>query len=281
MTPQQTNGRPTPALSDLSVTEFLTLSRMGFLPHGLVIGCAIWDAGTPGMFAGLSHAVRVQNAQNVALALRSARRTALGRMWEQARALSAEGVVGVRLTLEHHLWRGGHQVVKIIAVGTAIGFDASHAPREFANAPSLALSRGGPFTSDLSGQDFVALLRAGYRPISLATGNALYAIDNTAALSYLVSLKNEEMTEYTQAFFDAREEAMDTMTGDLFRRFPSGEPDTPVGVVGMHVDEELHGGSMGFVEFTAYGTAVAPALPGDPRVSREHPSPQVVVPLDR
>ncbi len=30
--------RPAVALSDLSVTEFLTLSRMAFLPHVLVVG---------------------------------------------------------------------------------------------------------------------------------------------------------------------------------------------------------------------------------------------------
>ena len=34
------------ALSELSVTEFLTLSRVGFCPHGLVIGSSIFEAGT-------------------------------------------------------------------------------------------------------------------------------------------------------------------------------------------------------------------------------------------
>ena len=40
-TPRTKYARPVPALSDLSVTEFLTLSRIGFLPHGMVIGCAV------------------------------------------------------------------------------------------------------------------------------------------------------------------------------------------------------------------------------------------------
>ena len=43
--PARTSNRPQLALSDLSVTEFLTLSRVGFLPHGLVVGSAICDAG--------------------------------------------------------------------------------------------------------------------------------------------------------------------------------------------------------------------------------------------
>jgi uncharacterized protein YbjQ (UPF0145 family) len=275
------SARPVPALSDLSVTEFLTLARLGFLPHGLVIGCAIWDAGTPFGLNTLAYSNRVENALSLALTLRLARQTALRRMTDQAHALGAEGIVGVRLTLEHHAWRGGHQVVKILAVGTAIGVDPNHAPREFAGAPSLALAGGAPFTSDLSGQDFVALLRAGYRPIALATGNAIYAIDTTSALASMASFKNEEMTAYTQAFFDAREEAMETMTTDLFRMFPPGSPDAAAGVVGMHVDEDLRGGRTGYVEFTAYGTAIAPARPGDPRVGATHPTPQIVVPLDR
>ena len=39
------NTPPPPALSDLSVTEFLTLSRVGFLPRGLVIGSCVFEAG--------------------------------------------------------------------------------------------------------------------------------------------------------------------------------------------------------------------------------------------
>ncbi|MEO7110269.1 MAG: heavy metal-binding domain-containing protein [Polyangiaceae bacterium] len=269
------------ALSDLSVTEFLVLARMGFLPRGLVIGSAVWDAGAPAFFSAISQSARESNAQSVADSLRSARQAALSRMWSHGKQLHAEGVVGVRLTLEHHRWHGGHQVAKIVALGTAIAFDKHHAPREFENAPSLALANGGPFTSDLSGQDFVALLRAGYRPISLATGNAVCAIDPSISRSYALSFKNEEMVGYTQAFFDARESAMDTLTKDIFHSFPHGSQDAPAGVVGMKVEERTHGGSSGFVEFTAIGTAVAVMHGEDPRVGKTHPTPTMVVPLDR
>ncbi len=36
----------TPALSELGVTEFLTLARLGFVPRGLVIGSCVFSAGT-------------------------------------------------------------------------------------------------------------------------------------------------------------------------------------------------------------------------------------------
>ena len=33
----------TPALSELSVTEFLTLARIGFVPCGLVVGSCVFS----------------------------------------------------------------------------------------------------------------------------------------------------------------------------------------------------------------------------------------------
>src|SRR5205814_5519701 len=107
-------------------------------------------------------------------AMRAARALAIERMRAQAFQLQAEGVVGVRLEVEHHRWRGGHQVAKFIAMGTAIALDRDHAPDELRGAPRLRLANGAPFTSDLSGQDCVALLRAGYRPITVATGTCVY-----------------------------------------------------------------------------------------------------------
>ncbi len=266
-----------PALSDLSVTEFLTLSRVGFLPHGFVVGCSVYDAGFS-QFTGVT-----SELQQMSYAMREARRLAVGRMREQAHALGAEGIVGVRLTVEHHRWRGGHNIAKFIALGTAIGFDPNHAPPELRGSPSLRLVGGQPFTSDLSGQDFVTLLRAGFRPIDLAMGNCVYEIDPRHASSW--SGATAEIGEYTQAFFDARELAMDRLQADLFHHWPPGHADAPCGVVGMTVSESIHGERAVFttrpvVEFTAVGTAVAPLSQHDPRRA-PLPTPTVVVPLDR
>jgi uncharacterized protein YbjQ (UPF0145 family) len=272
--------RPQIALSDLSVTEFITLSRLGFLPHGMVIGCAVVDAGVP-MFGGVT-----QEVFGLGQAMRDARHLAVARMRAQAANLGAEGVVGVRLQVEHHTWRGGHAVAKLIALGTAIGFDHEHAPLELQGAPTLHLADGQPFTSDLSGQDFVTLVRAGYRPVDLAMGSCIYEIARNAAGTW--NTRNEEIAEYTRAFFDARETAMDVLAQDLFKRWPAGHPDAPTGVVGMTVTEAIHGerGRMSImttpvVEFTAFGTAVALLAQGDPRRAATLPQPAIVVPLDR
>ena len=149
-------SRPTSALSDLSVTEFLTLSRMGFLPHGLVIGAAVVEADTRGtaakvdlfgaLFSGKPLVQQPPTGEVYALseAVRQARSLAIQRMRDQAIQLHAEGVVGVRLHVEHHLWRGGHQVAKFVAIGTAIAFDREHGPHELVSAPPLRLANGAP-----------------------------------------------------------------------------------------------------------------------------------------
>jgi uncharacterized protein YbjQ (UPF0145 family) len=265
----------TPHLSDLSVTEFLTLSRLGFLPRGLVIGACVYDAGLTQPSVGVTG-----ERPQIGNAMRAARRLAVQRMRQQARDLRAEGVVGVRLTVEHHVWRGGHTVARFVAVGTATAFDRQHAPPALADSRSLVL-RDGPFTSDLSGQDFVTLVRAGYRPVSIAVGNCVYEIGREP-LRGLWGAGNCEITEYTMAFMNARETAMENLQRDLEKEFgePGRGPDAVAGVVGMTIEEVAHLGVQNLVEFTAIGTAVAPLHEDDPRRAPDLPAPRVVVPID-
>jgi len=266
------------ALSELGVTEFITLARVGFLPRGLCIGSCVYAAGS-------QYDWRVQTAEigSLSTAMRQARHLAIQRMRKQAADLGAEGVVDVRLEVEHHVWRGGRQVAKCVAVGTAVVFDERHAPEKLRGSPSLRLRNGQPFDSDLSGGDFVTLLTAGYRPITVAMGNCVYGIDPRVLRAYRD--KDMEIGPVSKAFFDAREVAMERLQHDLFRHWPKGSPDAPVGIVGMTVDETVYGGAGAsgppIVEFTALGTAIAPLHPNDPRRAQTPPRPRLVVPLDR
>lgn len=265
------------ALSELSVTEFLTLSRAGFLPSGLVIGSCVFSAGTQYDWTVSTGEIKV-----LSQALRDARQLAVKRMRAQATGMKADGVVDVRLEVEHHLWRGSRQVAKCIAVGTAVRFDRDHAPEVLANAPTLRLANGHPFDSDLSAADFVTLLSAGYRPITVAMGNCVYGLDPRELRKYRG--EDTEIESFTKAFFDARELSMERLQHDLFKEWPKGTPDCPTGIVGMTVDEATYGGLGGsgppIVEFTALGTAIAPLDADDPRRG-PLPTPRLVLPLDR
>ncbi|MBI3271777.1 MAG: hypothetical protein HYZ53_22490 [Planctomycetes bacterium] len=94
-----------------------------------------------------------------------------------------------------------------------------------------------------------------------------------------------ELESYTQAFFDARELAMERLRQDLFREWPQGKPDAPTGIVGMTVSESTYDGQAAsgppIVEFTALGTAVAPLATNDPRRGAGPSKPRLVMPLDR
>ncbi len=265
-----------PALSELSVTEFLTLARMGFYPRGLVIGSSLYEAGSQ-----YDWTVATQEVTALSNAMRGARAIAMKAVRDQAAELGAEGVVDVRLELEHHLWRGARQVVKFVAKGTAIASDHERAPESIRGARSLRLASGMPFTSDLTAPDFVTLLSAGYRPVTLAMASCVYGLDPRELRRFRG--QDTEITTFTQAFFDARETAMARLQEDVFRELPRGSPDAPVGIVGMTVSEGTYGGrqSAPIVEFTAVGTAIAPLDEGDPRRAPALPRPQVVVPLDR
>ncbi len=268
----------TPALSDLSATEFVTLARVGFHPCGLVIGSAVFSAGTP-----YDWVVSTGEIQQLSYAMREARHLAIADLREQAHALHADGVVQVRMEVSHHLWRGGRQVVECTVLGTAVLFDRDHCPEAIKTAPALHRSDGSPFDSDLSAADFATLLAAGYRPVTVAMGNCVYGLDPRALRAFRG--QDTEITPYTQAFFDARELAMDRLQHDLFKAWPEGSPDAPEGIVGMTVREATYGeqGPAGppIVEFTALGTAIAPLAPDDPRRGMMMPKPRLVVPLDR
>ncbi len=266
------------ALSELSVTEFLTLGRLGFFPKGLVVGSCVFAAGTQ-----YDWRVSTGEVGQLSQAMSRARHQAVARMREQAQRLGAEGVVDVRLEVEHHLWRGARQIAKCVAFGTAVAFDAKHAPEPLQHAPSLKLKNGQPFDSDLTTTDFVTLLAAGYRPITVAMGNCVYGLDPRELRKHRD--KDAEIGVYTQAFFNARETAMQRLQDELYAHWPPGTPDCPVGIVGMTVSESTYGGQAAsgppIVEFTALGTAIAPLAPGDPRRAPVPPRPRLVVPLDR
>src|SRR6185295_9535893 len=123
-------GRVSAALSELSVTEFLTLGRLGFFPRGLVVGSCVYCAGSQ-----YEWKVETGEVRRLSDAMRLARQKAVERMRAQAAKLGAEGVVDVRLEVEHHLWRGARQVAKCVAFGTAVAFDGARAPEALRGAP--------------------------------------------------------------------------------------------------------------------------------------------------
>ncbi len=236
--------------SDLSVNEFLLIKEVGFHPVGLVMGSSIYHIGI-----GTARWGSNQEMTTMTQALYHSRELAMERMEEEADALGADGIVGVRLTVNLHAW--GSHVIEFLAIGTAVQHEAGQNWR----APN-----GKPFTSDLSGQDFWTLLRAGYRPLGFVMGNCVYHVAHRGLINWLASTgRNIELPNYTQALYDARELAMERMQAEA-------EELRAEGIVGVTIEETNHTWGAHVLEFSAVGTAVA-------AISANHhiPSPSLVL----
>jgi len=232
-----TGAKPAFFTSDLSVDEFLLVEQAGFDALGLVMGSSIYHVGFQWQRWSVSQELDV-----LTRAMFEARELAMTRMEEEADLLGADGVVGVRLVFKQYAMDEG--VLEFQAIGTAI----HHREKK----GSFRTKDNRPFTSDLSGQDLWKLVRAGYRPVSLAMGACVYHI---AHLSFMQALKqtgrNQEMKIYTEATYAARERALERMQAEAVER-------GGVGVVGARVEESNWGWGANAVEFFAVGTAVAP-----------------------
>jgi uncharacterized protein YbjQ (UPF0145 family) len=239
--------------SDLSVNEFLLVKQAGFDPVGLVVGSSIYHIGYQ-----QSSWRRSQEMDVLSQAMYEARELAMTRMEEEADALGADGVVGVRLDVGRYEW--GEHMAEFIAIGTAV----KHAGGELHRAPN-----GRPFTSDLSGQDFWTLLSAGYRPVGLVMGSCVYHVAHQGMFASLRQMgQNVELPNFTQALYDARELAMERMQREA-------EDLQAEGIVGVQLTERSHGWGSHVIEFFAVGTAIVPLAE-----SHEIPAPTTVLSLD-
>jgi len=238
--------------SDLSVNEFLLVKESGFEPIGLVLGSSIYHIGFQQAMWNQSQEMNV-----LTQAMYHARELAMTRMEEEADQLGADGIVGVRLEIGRYDW--GADLAEFIAVGTAV----RHRDGVLHRTPN-----GRPFTSDLSGQDFATLLRAGYRPAGLVMGNCVYHVARQGMLASLKQMgRNVEMPNFTQALYEARELAMERMQNEA----DGAKAD---GIVGARIIERSHGWGSHVIEFFAIGTAVL-------SISDEHQieRPTLVLPL--
>jgi uncharacterized protein YbjQ (UPF0145 family) len=240
---------------DLTIDELVLVEEVGFEPLDLVMGSTYFHIGwQPTLGAGWT-----QNFElvDITAMMVNARLTAMARLFEQLAACKADGVVGVRLEIERE---GNH--AEFTAIGTAVRRkDGDHARWRKPN--------GQPFSCDLSGADFWALVRGGFRPVGLAYGACVYHIAHQSLGQWFSTVnQNTEMPAFTQGLYDARELAMQRMQYEAFQMGGTG------GLVGVNVTEGSHGWGSHVIEFAAVGTCVLPI--GDP-AHETHEAPGVVL----
>jgi uncharacterized protein YbjQ (UPF0145 family) len=150
----------------------------------------------------------------------------------------------------------GQNVAEFLAIGTAV---------KHRGGESYKNARGKPFQSDLSGQEFWMLIRAGYRPVGFVMGNCVYYVP-----PWLLKAKPKqsiELSAYTHALYDARELAFERLQAEA-------EALGATGIVDVTVSEHSHAWRTNYVnignaalqtgellELFVIGTAVI-AMPG-------------------
>lgn len=107
-----------PFTSDLSGQDFWTLLQSGHAPLGLVLGTCVYHVAHQGMFTAMGNIGQNKEMPNFTQALYEARELAMERMQDEAKKLSAEGIVGVQIQEKSHIW--GSHTIEFFAIGTAV-----------------------------------------------------------------------------------------------------------------------------------------------------------------
>jgi uncharacterized protein YbjQ (UPF0145 family) len=188
--------------SDLSPDEAALLRREGYKARGLVTGSAMYHVGQA--YASSQGDCEVDVLSK---AYDAATDLAVSRMRQEAKLIGAHGVVGVRLTVVRHEW--ADKTVEVQVIGTAV------------QGPGAAPT--DPWMSDLSGQEWWALHRAGYEPAALVWGHCTWFILTTQQDEWIEkSWSNQELTHWSAALGKARTLAMNHLTAEARKHHATG-----------------------------------------------------------
>src|SRR3984957_4556257 len=278
--------------SSLTSGEFAAIRSVGFEPVGQVFGAAVFGVAygegysCPRTSASSLDAAGAppsdqhqetdgQGAERddqgplgpLVRAMDQARRTAVERITAQCVQLGGDGVVGLRVTRGSFLL-GGQEFT---ALGTAVRAREA----KFA-AP--------PFTSDLSGQDFAKLIRAGWVPAGLVFGVAIGACHDDWQTTRQTRRwsGNREVAGWTDVVNRARRDAGRELAADVDRLGAEGAVVASMQLRGRVRGCPARGGRRDHViEASILGTAVAQfARAGQrPRADRGRPGPLAVLRL--
>ena len=244
--------------SDLSVSEYVLLGEAGFEPLGFVVGSSIYHVG-------VQYGKWKQNTELQVLtqAMYNARELAMTRMRAEADHLAADGIVGVQLRMQMYAW--GQECLEFVATGTAV--------RHLTGQGAHRAPDGRAFTSDLSAQDFFRLLSAGAVPVAFVLGTSVYHIAHQGIMQSIGQVgRNQEMLQFTQGVYEAREVALMRMQVEAAAAQSSG-------IVGVDVAVNNHVWGEHATEFLATGTAIR-RLSDEHKLAEASPRPTFTLGLD-
>jgi uncharacterized protein YbjQ (UPF0145 family) len=143
-----------PVTSDLTCQEMWNLAAMGLMPLKLVLGTAVYSLGILGGVKALFKSFARGEISELTSLIYDAREHAIGLLKDEAAAIGADDVVGIRTHI-HEI--GG--LVEFMAIGTAVKRLAGSAPQSPTLPPQAIIRDKDTWVED--GSLFAASVRSG------------------------------------------------------------------------------------------------------------------------
>jgi uncharacterized protein YbjQ (UPF0145 family) len=236
----------------LSVAGAFGIESVGLDAVGEVMGCIVQNIGWTGGYAYGAGGVGGANGiglggyggsisfQPYVNALYHGFDTALARMGAEAKAMGADGVVGIRLTRSPL----GESSQEFVALGTAVRARSSVRPKAL-------------FTTDLPGQDVAKLMQAGWVPTKIAIGIAVESqfLDWASRSQMSVMAGNTEVNALTQLINRTRALARDRFAKRAREARADGAIVASMGLRNWH--QEAGNAPLLCAEASVFGTTIS------------------------
>jgi uncharacterized protein YbjQ (UPF0145 family) len=238
--------------SGLSVADFALTQLETIRPICQVMGTSVYKIGWQNYpwSSGWGSDARLMELEQLTHAWNDARARALARLAQEAEAAGCHAVVDVTFENRRHEFLSGE--IEIVVNGTAV-----HLPE------------GGtaerPILTDLSMPDYVLLRNAGYEPAGVVASTSVFYIVPSRQTRRLTTgwqraQPNQELTDFTQGVYEARENALGRASAQATRLGAGG-------LIGMTIDHHIEIREVEqndvtredlIVTFHVIGTAIAP-----------------------
>jgi uncharacterized protein YbjQ (UPF0145 family) len=236
--------------SDLSVADWALCHRLGLRPVSQVMGSSVYQVGyqaTPWPSMGVGGGMMFE-LDTLSHAWNDVRSRALGRLAQEATLVGGDAVVGVELRAGRYDF--AENAIEYALVGTAVRHEHRRESAE------------GPVLTELSVADYAKLALAQIEPLGFVAWSSVFFV----AASYMTQMlgggmgftRNQELPEFTQGIYGARETVVSRMSAQAARLGASG-------VIGTRIDHTIRPISLGggryergglMVSFHVIGTAI-------------------------
>jgi len=256
--------------SDLSINGFALCDQLGLTPLSQVMGSSIYQMGYQEAWGPAAggydpFGTFMFELDTLSQALNEVRGRALNRLAEEALRLHADAVVGVETRAgESELAGagGGSLALEHMVLGTAVRRKGARSEQ--------------PVMTELSVADYALLLRAGIEPAGIVAWSAVFFAGYSfgpgggrlgMGMGMGGSMQNFELSDFTQAFYSARESVMSRITHQASGLGAAGVVGVRIGHTARpHTLRGGMGGAVGgfggreiqglMVTFNAIGTAI-------------------------